>query len=268
MTVALIDEQEPKYTMRPKTEAKIDQTVPGPGQYHPNYDPAREHHTAVRIGREERGGDSVNPGPGPGQYFDNGKSELTQIGTKFGNEERGKTGTKDVPGPGNYPLEGQFEEAGRTNKGKTFGIKTDIDHINNNPAPGAYDPEVYPVRPAAPSRTFGSSRDDTHPPSTVPGPGTYENLIPKSTPAWRVGTGQRSDMEPITADFPGPGTYEYEKPGRGYKVIYFSISSHTELSYQARTILESQVQANTSLESKQSKRRDLNTGLGQSPETE
>jgi hypothetical protein len=142
MTVALIDEQEPKYTMRPKTEAKIDQTVPGPGQYHPNYDPAREHHTAVRIGREERGGDSVNPGPGPGQYFDNGKSELTQIGTKFGNEERGKTGTKDVPGPGNYPLEGQFEEAGRTNKGKTFGIKTDIDHINNNPAPGAYDPEV------------------------------------------------------------------------------------------------------------------------------
>ena len=168
--------------MRPKTEIKMDGSAPGPGAYEPNFAPAREHHTSTRIGTEARGGDILSAMPGPGQYFENGKSELGRIGTRIGTEERGQTRLLENPGPGNYDLMYDYTKPGH---GITMAPKLTAPDRNNQLGPGAYDPSLNPVRVNATSKTFGINTRDDLKPNQVPGPGTYEQPNNKPLQAWR-----------------------------------------------------------------------------------
>ena len=97
--------------MRMKTSGKsFAEKSPGPGQYNPKIDYAKENLGSVRIGTGKRDNGGALPGgkdiPGPGQYT---------VGTALGGpafgigssqrEDGGAAKQKDgVPGPGSYRL--------------------------------------------------------------------------------------------------------------------------------------------------------------------
>ena len=175
--------QEPKYSFGLKPDKHRGDDVPGPGAYDPNIAPAREHHPQTRIGKEQRGGSATNSTPGPGTYYDPSKSALKRIGAKIGTEERGKSlGKGDNVGPGTYDL---MYDYSKNSFGKTMGSKLGNNGEKNNVGPGAYDPDLKLSRPNANSKSFGTSRNHMLPTTAVPGPGTYENKMSKTTPSWR-----------------------------------------------------------------------------------
>lgn len=144
----------------------------------------KEKHASAKIGTSQRGHEgSLGGTPGPGQYFDQFHSGLKKKGTSFGKENRGHTvGHGKAPGPGTYELSYNYA---KNPTAKTFGYKL---HNSLNPSqlgPGSYDPNVGTVRRNADSKSFGVSRAETGNRNVNPGPGTYENLMNKTTPAWR-----------------------------------------------------------------------------------
>jgi hypothetical protein len=206
------DPHGPKYTLRPKTQAPRAYDNPGPGTYEETSDPVKYKFPQWKIGSEKRdkliGYSDV---PGPGQYED--PRALKKAGTKFGKEEgRAKSASEKAPGPGNYPLEGQFEEGLRTKKGKTFGLKTEIDAKNTNPAPSTYDPEVYPVRPSQSKWSFGKGTRDDGAKNLNPAPCDYDindTQVHPSGPQWGMGSSaQRGEGTNETKFNPGPGAYD------------------------------------------------------------
>jgi hypothetical protein len=88
----------------------------------------------------------------------------------------------DIPGPGNYDLKSSI------GNGPSFKIKEDngnfaheklLSNIPNNPGPGNYDPNftikfsnvAFSMRPKISTDRYNN----------VPGPGTYENVVKKSS---------------------------------------------------------------------------------------
>ena len=205
------DPHGPKYSLRTKSNIGGRNEGPGPGAYDGEYTTVKEKAPYWRIGTEARDKlTGFNEYPGPGQYKN--ERELNKRATSFPKEEgRTRSLSERAPGPGNYAHDGQFEDGIKKNKGKTFGLKTGQDRVNNVPAPNAYDPEVAPVRPTQARWGFGSStRDDNHK-NLNPAPCDYEineNPVHMAGPKWGMGSSaQRAEDITSAKANPGPGTY-------------------------------------------------------------
>ena len=205
----------PKYTLRPKTTAGDGhKLVPGPGAYDPDIKPVAHKNPSWSVGREERGklaGDALAPGPGAYDL----KSQLKGVGTTFTKDERikGQGGMRDTPGPGEYKLETTVEEAMRTSKGKTFGVKVDLKNSVQSPSPGDYDQDVGPVRPKPAKYGFGTgTREHGHSANLTPAPGSYDvkvDFVKYAGARWGMGSAEQR-REDITSSKlnPGPGAYD------------------------------------------------------------
>lgn len=175
---------EPRYTFGLKTSTEWGDKPPGPGTYDPSLMYTKEKHATAKIGTSQRGtGGSASGTPGPGQYVDEFKSALRKTGTTFGKQTRGRTtdNTK-APGPGTYELSYDYKNNPHA---KTFGVKFHSSLNTSQLGPGSYDPNIKTVRRNADSKSFGVSRTEGGNRNVNPGPGTYEHLMNKTTPAWR-----------------------------------------------------------------------------------
>lgn len=94
----------PSYSFRPKTSLRVNDAVPGPGNYDPKGDAVKDKSPMWIIGREEKGNRNklAEAVPGPGTYF----STSTLNGPKwgFGSGKRGQKNMEAVPGPGTYEI--------------------------------------------------------------------------------------------------------------------------------------------------------------------
>lgn len=202
----------PRYTMRPKPELHRDNNMPGPGAYDGKLDSTHYKNPHWRIGTEKR--DRLvgfNNAPGPGQYAN--PRDLSKKGTRFGKDVRNRSASRgEVPGPGNYNPESEIDARARKKMGKTFGSKTTYGRFTDNPAPGAYDPQLNISRPSLPKYGFGSEARNQSTKNINPPPGTYDPKIDQAVqaaPSWRLGTApQRTDPPESLRDCPGPGAYD------------------------------------------------------------
>ena len=164
-----------------------------------------------KIGTESRGNPYLDSqGPGPGHYEN--KRGLNSKGTRFPKNPRGKSiGGERAPGPGNYTLESDIDYGLRAKKGKTFALKTPLFDSNVNPAPGTYEQNVAPVRPAPAKFGFGTSVRGDGTKNLNPSPVDYEakdSFVKSSAPKWGLGSApQRTSGVTSSKNNPGPGTY-------------------------------------------------------------
>jgi hypothetical protein len=108
---------------------------------------------------------------------------LTKKGTSFGKEHRGRSvGQDKAPGPGTYDLQFDYD---KNPTAKTFGLKLSNSMNLNQVGPGHYDPSLNFSRRNADTKSFGVSRNDQLKANSNPGPGTYENLLSRTTPTWK-----------------------------------------------------------------------------------
>lgn len=91
-------------------------------------------------------------------------------------------GNDKTPGPGNYNLNYDYT---KNPSAKTFGLKLSASMNLNQVGPGAYDPNLNFSRKNADAKSFGVSRNDVYGGNPNPGPGTYENLLSRTTPTWK-----------------------------------------------------------------------------------
>jgi len=90
--------------MAGRKEDKARHSTPGPGNYNPRVDPAKENLGNVKIGTSKRDGlyGGKSNSPGPGNYKMGGSVNGPQYG--FGSGSRGKAKASDIPGPGHYKV--------------------------------------------------------------------------------------------------------------------------------------------------------------------
>lgn len=81
--------------------ARVD--IPGPGQYNPKVDCAKENLGGIKIGTNPRGNKYLDDGiPGPGNYNVSGRLGGPAFG--IGSGSRANLSKEQTPGPGHYKL--------------------------------------------------------------------------------------------------------------------------------------------------------------------
>jgi len=134
----------------------------------------------------------------------------------------------NFPAPGDYNPEKAEKVIHEHSPQYTFGLKTQVDKPNPNPAPNVYNiPTVMGAAKeghfkAAPSFSI-SGRTKEFPDGRLlnPGPGAYndvsaDSIKPKS-PAYTVSA--RYNIPGDSSPRPGPGAYSPEKVSRAYPVL-------------------------------------------------
>ncbi|KEG11172.1 hypothetical protein DQ04_02901020 [Trypanosoma grayi] len=217
-------------------EKRIDLT-PGPGQYTPA-GPHVPQPRSVVFGTASRMPLQLEDyeAPGPGAYARTDVAAATGLpagpvtfpsAPRFNNAggiaTDGNNGSSGTPGPGAYAVEKQGERTigGGGGGGAVIGTGPRVlGHEDRKrallPGPGQYQPFSNLTVASAPAYPFGTgprmmlngdSGGDHN--GDVPGPGTYDVIVPTFTaPTTRFGTEARSMGPLVLAELPGPGAYD------------------------------------------------------------
>lgn len=209
------------YSFGKKLKNKKINDTPGPGKYNLR----RKSDLLIPsfiFGKEKRilsSFSSMELLPGPGKYnYNEDAIRIHSPRFSFGKEERKsiKLENKDNPGPGTY---NHKEYLGKEGLKISLSPRCEIKNYRlNRVGPGQYNrTDLNFYKPKTPSTKFGkykrfslSSSDIFN--DDIPGPGKYNylnsiNIIKKSDPAWKIGTGKRRGLIEIDNDIPGPGKY-------------------------------------------------------------
>ena len=201
-----------------------DNGVPGSNAYLPNLNDLRKapaySFTKAKLDEDV---DPTKVGPGPGQYKldkDNDKPKYS-----FGKELKNKPLLTDPnPGPGEYPYKSTVGEGAKITIAERHPYDPEEKERERVPGPGNYDVRTGPVGPLYSIGT--STRPEMVKGTATPGPADY-TVDPgtvatrNKNPAWKIGTGNRSDLADGDKNIPGVGTYELESKGKG---PYYSIT--------------------------------------------
>ena len=153
-----IGKHAPKYHMGLKTALRNgDGSVPGPGAYDPTIERYSVKRTAPKIGM----GTSVRSGlystsetPGPGNYYNRPQSgrEAPKIG--FGTQKRMEdVRTSQGPTATSYDIKNMFDSGLEKKKGFSITQRRPMSASTMaNPGPGAYEPNVRPVKQKFPDQ--------------------------------------------------------------------------------------------------------------------
>ena len=188
----------------------VDKSVPGPGNYDPQYKSGNPKYT-MRM-RPYSAKSEVTPGPG--NYNVRTDKNLVVPSYKFGTERKDGLNlatSKYVPGPGNY----EYNADAINVKHPKFSFGKELRGDNKRPmtpGPGTYAHKQY-VGKEGPKITmsakygFDPVQGDAR---YVPGPGMYNNADSYNAnhykyPTWKIGTETRG--KGLRNDNPGPGTY-------------------------------------------------------------
>ncbi len=200
-----------------------DNGVPGANTYLPNLNDLRKA-PAYSFTHAEQPDDAKKGkySPGPGEYNLEKENDKPKYG--FGTAVRDKETKNEVPGPGQYPYKSTVGEGAKI----TIAQRLDYDPttVEQSKVPG---PGNYEVRkgPAGPLYSIGNStRPEMVKGTGTPGPADY--TIDQGTvatrnknPAWKIGTGNRTDLADGDKNIPGVGSYELEPKSKG---PYYSIT--------------------------------------------
>ena len=213
------------YSFGIKIKNKKINDTPGPGNY--NLRAKKDLYIPSYIfGKEKRIFSSISSIeyiPGPGKYdYNEDAIRIHSPHFSFGKEERKsiKIKNKDIPGPGTYTHK---EYIGKEGLKISLSPRCEIkNNILNKVGPGQYNrTDLNFYKPKTPSTKFGkykrfsfSSNDIFN--NDIPGPGKYNyfnsiNIVKKSDPVWKIGTGKRRGLIEIDKDIPGPGIYNVSK---------------------------------------------------------
>ena len=188
----------------------VDKSVPGPGNYDPQYKSGNPKYT-MRM-RPYSAKSEVTPGPG--NYNVRTDKNLIVPSYKFGTERKDGLNlatSKYVPGPGNY----EYNADAINVKHPKFSFGKELRGDNKRPmtpGPGTYAHKQY-VGKEGPKITMSSKygfdpvQGDAR---YVPGPGMYNNADSYNAnhykyPTWKIGTETRG--KGLRNENPGPGTY-------------------------------------------------------------
>ncbi|OMJ93195.1 hypothetical protein SteCoe_3892 [Stentor coeruleus] len=186
----------PKYSFRGRVKIINRAYSPGPGQYEIKTTNLESTfiHSFTKEKRSLSAGKSSSPGPGTYEYRKHSSS-----GVKFGLESRGKTMVSDVPGPGSYNLPVVNDSKGFSMCGKIL-----VKESERSPGPAVYDKKSSLDTK---SYSVGRSTRFRYLDNSVPGPGAYKVVVPKSTSNSVFGNAKRETYLK-TGDSPGPGSYK------------------------------------------------------------
>jgi hypothetical protein len=186
----------PKYSLKGREKLAERAFSPGPGQY----EISRNHlestfiHSFTKEQRSFSAGKDTSPGPGAYEI-----KQDASPGIKFTSETRGKVVIPNVPGPGAYNLP-------LINDSKGFSMigRSPQKDQERSPGPGVYNP-----RALIDTKSFsvGKSTRFKYIDNSVPGPGAYSVVIPKSTGSSIFGNAKRQTYLK-TDNLPGPGAYK------------------------------------------------------------
>lgn len=209
-----------KYSMRAKIYEKNKEITPGPGNY--NLRNGKEFNApSYKFGSEKKGGlENMNTRyvPGPGNYEYNadilyGKNPKFS----FGKEVRGDSKPTATPGPGQYEYKKFIgNEAPKITMSAKYRI---LDNDKKYmPGPGQYnETNANKYRNKNPSYRIGTAkRNALYNSMDNPGPGHYgidnsNKILRPKTPAWKIGTEKRPDLNPCDKSTPGVGNYNVSK---------------------------------------------------------
>ena len=206
-----------KYTMRAKSYVKKRNDTPGPGNY--NLRKEKIIVPSYKFGSEKKMGFGfVNSRyvPGPGNY-EYQADILHEKNPKFsfGKGTRGDFRIFKTPGPGQYEYKKYvgYEGPRITMSAKLISSQNRKDKLNM-PGPGQYNSiNTDAYRNRLPSYRIGTAqRRGLYNSVNFPGPGQYgpDNCIKRvrpNTPAWKIGTGLRQELNSTDRSIPGVGNY-------------------------------------------------------------
>ena len=209
-----------KYTMRSKTHYVKNENTPGPGNYNVRTDKSLVV-PSYKFGTQKKDGLDLAQSryvPGPGNYEYNADAiNVKNPKFSFGKELRGDNRRPNTPGPGQYSYK-QFigKEGPRiTMSAKLGNTASDSKYY---PGPGMYNnSQSYNFNHTkAPAYRIGTAkRRGLYNTDGNPGPGQYSSTNPNfyrpKTPSWKIGTGMRPDLNPVDKSVPGPGNYNVSK---------------------------------------------------------
>ncbi|OMJ75189.1 hypothetical protein SteCoe_25740 [Stentor coeruleus] len=186
----------PKYSLKGREKLTERAFSPGPGQYNINKDHLESKfiHTFTKEKRSFSAGKDSSPGPGAYEI----KLELNH-GIKFTSETRGKVVVPKIPGPGAYNLP-------LINDSKAFSMigKSPQKDRERSPGPGIYNPrDLIDTK----SYSVGKSTRFKYIDNSIPGPGAYSIVVPKTTGSSIFGNAKRETYLK-TDNSLGPGAYK------------------------------------------------------------
>eukprot|EP00919_Chromeraceae_sp_WS-2016_P061002 GHVR01144744.1.p1 GENE.GHVR01144744.1~~GHVR01144744.1.p1 ORF type:complete len:421 (+),score=98.85 GHVR01144744.1:129-1391(+) len=201
-------QQGPKFTVRGKKDIKIQNSVPGPGQYVPN---THGGVTSPSYGFGIKTGScffSTN-NPGPGAYGQNNILSSTRpLSPNWTFGTGGRDGIKGnmVPGPGQY----QQESPSNASKwGFGTGKRVGLGFNSGVPGPGTYATSgTSCMKGSIPPQYSLTPRRPMVDKAFTPGPGAYQPGLSQcdKEPEWGFSRGQRSGLGD-KSQAPGPGSY-------------------------------------------------------------
>ena len=210
-----------KYTMRSKSYYRKRNETPGPGNYNLRNDKIIA--PSYKFGSEKKMGFGNNNSryvPGPGNY-EYQADILYEKHPKFsfGKELRGDLKSYKTPGPGQYEYKKYIGSEGpKITMSAKFGSNYNIGDKRYVPGPGQYNStNTNNYRIKYPAYRIGTAkRRGLYNSMENPGPGQYgpDNCINKvrpKTPAWKIGTGLRPELNPGDKTTPGVGNYNITK---------------------------------------------------------
>ena len=201
-----------------------DNGVPGSNAYLPNLNDLRKapaySFTHAPIGENI---DPTKQPQGPGQYNlekDNDKPKYS-----FGKELKNKPLLTDPnPGPGEYPYKSTVGEGAKITIAERHPYDPEEKEREGVPGPGNYKVKEGDK---GPKYSMGTSQRPAMVKKTdTPGPADYKpekdtETVRNKNPAWKIGTGNRSDLAEGDKDVPGAGKYYKPELPKG---PYYSIT--------------------------------------------
>lgn len=189
----------PKFSINGRIRLIQKQQAPGPGDYDPKTQLLDKifTHSFTKEPRLVQNIKEKEYSPGPGSY--NVAQGEYKSGVKFGNEARAKSAISIVPGPGTYCLPNLQD-----NKGFSISGKVIVKEVEKSPGPGN-----YLIKPNLEDKSYSIGRSPrfNYTDNMVPGPGAYNENIPKPNTNLIIGRSKRdSPTKPDSS--PGPGTYQ------------------------------------------------------------
>ena len=210
-----------KYTIRAKSYQKNRNETPGPGNYN-----LRKENIIVpsyKFGKEKRMGlgfanSRYVPGPGNYEYQADILHEKNPK-FSFGKGLRSDFKAYKTPGPGQYEYKKYVGNEGpRITMSAKLYSSQNIGDRKNVPGPGQYNStNTNNYRNRFPAYRIGTAqRRGLYNSINYPGPGQYGpdnciNVVRPKTPAWKIGTEQRPELNQGDRSTPGVGNYNIAK---------------------------------------------------------
>lgn len=202
----------PKYSLtarRPDTSPTVGKYSPGPGNYNPSDNYAKNQAPKYRFGSSTRKDLRKTFSPSPDAYnvttLDSRKKSSPAFG--FGSSNRqALSKTSLAPGPGNYSIPSKIVEK----NGYYMGCRLSQKDRNIVPGPGNYDPDDKVGKTHSPTYKIGSSPRGANNKykESIPGPGNYQYYNPALDKGPKVKFGNEKRGINVKSDTPGPGAYK------------------------------------------------------------